>query len=563
MGSTGYRRKTDSIIIENIHAIETNEAMDVDNFTHHRLSGSFLYDYNSRLHIADTVTRFADPINNGRKMLIKGTDDFNTAKRTLVFGTNMSQVLDFSYGADIYLEVDLETEEGTRMVRVQVPDDKLEEYGICIFKDTVNDNYYIYLLEIIIYPDIRARYIRVCAKIGSSYMAMFGVELKEHQYLNCAYYQGSFQLTGNGNIGINYFELVDYVVGNHVFRTINNTLRDANRVQASELGNVFVYPAKNSYRIGQKSNTVVSLATMSSPMGEGQFGQFPLHVFTDAGIYNLNQGSGEVLYGSIHRFNLDVLDAKDMLMELGGAVVYVSRGAVYMLAGSNRTRISQPLESKQDVEESDDYFGFPSGSACRDAIAPITWDSFLSGMKMAYNHNENELVLSNATAGISYVYQFATGAWFATDEAFKIFVMQANGGWIGITASGSMYDLTEEDETTNYSSHVCFVTRPMLLGNRGLKKISRTIGRMIFDVVSGSSVMMGVYGSLNARDWTLLRSVTFDNGVNGLSLNDVMIKDTHSSAKYFIISFRATVGNDFEFTGLDMSVEDRFNRKLR
>lgn len=561
--STGYRRKTDSLIIENIHAIETREAMEVDNFTHHRLSGSFIYDYNTRLHIADTVTRFADPINNGRKMLVKGTDDFNTAKRTLVFGLNMTVASTYVPPADFYLEVDIETEEGRRMTRIQVPDDKLNDYGINVFYDTSTGKYHIYLLEVVTYPDIRARYFRVCAKTGSTYMSMFGVELKEHQYLNCAYYQSQFYMLGNGFVSVNQFQVPDSIINDHTFRTIENTLRDTNRVQVSDLGNIFVYPARNSYRIGQKSNTVVALATMSSPMSEGQFGQFPIHVFTDAGIFNMNQGSGDVLYSNVQRLNLDALDGKDKLLEIGGALVYVSRGAIYLLTGNNKNRISQSLESKQDLEESSDDFGFPDGSSCNTAMTPITWDNFLSGMIMAYNHDENELVLSNSTSGISYVYQLVSGTWFMTDEAFKMFVMRGNVSWFGIKSNGDVHDITSADETDTYTNHVCFVTRPMLLGNRGLKKVSRIVGRMVFDVINGSSVMMAVYGSMNARDWTLLRKVSFNDGVNNLTLNDLMIKDTHSSAKYFIISFGAVVGNDFELTAIDLSVEDRFNRKLR
>ena len=121
----------------------------------------------------------------------------------------------------------------------------------------------------------------------------------------------------------------------------------------------------------------------------------------------------------------------------------------------------------------------------------------------------------------------------------------------------------DHPHSSNYSAHVCLVTRPMLLGVRGFKKVRRMIGRMIFDVVSGSSVMMAIYGSLNGRDWELLRKVSYDNGINNLSINDLMIKETHGSAKYFILSFGAIVGNDFELTGFDATVEQTFGRKLR
>jgi len=554
----------ESLIIKNVHSITTRETMAIDNFTSHKFSANHLYDYNTRLHLSDVYTAFSEPKNNGRYQLVNTTDEtYMFIKKGLVFGANRQLIENSTYTSTFYIEVDLETEDGSRFSRKVIPLNEHNANGITIYNDTGTGLHYLYLKEVITYPDIRAKYLRVCMKNGSDTMVVFGNELKEHPFFNLSYYQHSFNKTTphNGFLSIISTPIPTTIIQDHIYRPINNILRDTNRVQASALGNIFVYPALNSYRIGQKGNTVIALASMSSPMSEGQFGAFPIHVFSESGIFTLNQGQGDILYSSVVRFNIDKLTSKNQLLELGGAIVYASRSGLYLLAGSQRKRISQALESKYGIESSSDYWGFPEGE-CRSALTMIDFETFMQGAVMAYNHVENEIIISNPT-GMSYIFQIDTGSWYKSSQSFNDFVMKIDGSYLSIDSTGALSEVDSENTANDYSENICFVTRPMRLGNRGFKKIARLLGRMVFNVVSGSSVKMSVYGSLNGRDWELMRSVAFDDGVNDLSLNDIMIKDTHASAKYFIVSFKAVVGSDFEFTGMDMTVEPRFTRKLR
>ena len=569
-GGADERFKIETITVKNIHSIETNEVMPIDNFTHHQLSGSFAYDYNSRLHIADTFTKIVQPRNVGRYYFSTGSSGIQhyNQKRALIYGNGFIPVMPPEWLIDYYIEVEIETEEGTRNVREHITLSNALSKGV-VFYSSDSFSYKIYIRELITYPDVRAKKFRIVAIInGDECHNIINIPLQEHPFFNVAFYQNhvitSSSYTEHNSYIPPYVFDADVYYSTYTPPPIKNIINDSNRLQASALGNPFVYPAINSYRIGQKANRIKAMASMSSPMSEGQFGQFPIHVFTTSGIFNLNQGNADVLYTNIHRLNLDVLDDKNKLIELGGAVAYMSNNSLYLLLGSERKRISLTLETKQKQEQSDDNFGFPLNSPCASSIISENWNEFVNSyMVMAYDFNEQEIYLCNTDIEKTLCYHLPSGTWYLRDEGFRNFILDAEGRYIAVTENGDVYNINDETSDSDYTDHVCLITRPISFGVRGYKKVRRLIGNMIFDVVSGSSVMLSLYGSVNGREWELMRKLTFDNGINNMSINDLMIKETHGSAKYFIISFGAVVGIDFELTGFEAMVQQTFSRKLR
>ena len=75
--------------------------------------------------------------------------------------------------------------------------------------------------------------------------------------------------------------------------TERNTYSEHDVVIASANSLPFYYPVENSYKV---DGNVTSLALMTEQISEVQTGQWPVVIFTDSGIYSLEQGEGTVLY---------------------------------------------------------------------------------------------------------------------------------------------------------------------------------------------------------------------------------------------------------------------------
>ena len=76
----------------------------------------------------------------------------------------------------------------------------------------------------------------------------------------------------------------------------NDTYTQPNILRVSELENPFIFPSEQTYTIS--NGEITGIATITAALSEGQFGEFPLYVFTEEGIWALQNGNGIVCYGA-------------------------------------------------------------------------------------------------------------------------------------------------------------------------------------------------------------------------------------------------------------------------
>lgn len=76
------------------------------------------------------------------------------------------------------------------------------------------------------------------------------------------------------------------------------------KLRVSAVYNPFSFPQTNTYTIS--SGSVLGMAAATAALSQGQYGEFPLYVFTTDGIWALRQGSGDILYASQSPVNREV-----------------------------------------------------------------------------------------------------------------------------------------------------------------------------------------------------------------------------------------------------------------
>lgn len=700
---------------------------------------------------------------------------------------------------NLLLEVEIETDDGTKINRFWSTITTAYQYGVTMYYDSVLGLFYLMFKEYITYPDLRAKKIRVLAydEGEQDYFLIRTFYLSAHPYLDFSYAKPEYNNGANLYYTPHLIELPSAIttMPQYTPPDEDNLLHDKNRVQVSLVNNAFLYPARYSYRIGTTSNEVMRIATMSEPMSQGQYGQFPLNVFSTQGIFNLNQGSNGILYGSISRLNLDRLLSKDALVELGGAIIYATPVGLFLLAGTNRKEISRDIEGgvnlvynridkwklpdtetevinievftygyaynqhavlderniapqgwrvpsddewknleeaigmspteldniswrgtteggklkstrvyPTDVEPrwntpntgATDEYGFcalPAGykdevnyfgvtahfwtstpyvnRSISNAYAQISretssspynglsvrciqdketgdvegdtgfgidndgnyfswvvigdyrwmkenlrskkfrnsetipyvqeytaWTAltsaartshysetdtlviidnseilihnifnhfsnsdfitYMQNAKLAYNHNDLELLVCNTQKNYSYVYQVEQNVWHKITNVYKQFFTINGNEYVGIDADGNTFRINDND--TYSDKMVGLLTRPMLLTSDNLKKIERLITRIINNS-SESETAVNLFVSLDGRVFTWLAGVSVSN--SGVTIDDMIIKRTHTSARYFIVSFGTVASEVFELTAFDIEMQQKHQSKLR
>jgi len=358
-------------------------------------------------------------------------------------------------------------------------------------------------------------------------------------------------------------------------REVNDLITDPNRLQVSELNNLFLYPAKNSYRIGTMQNVLTALATMSEPMSQGQFGQFPLHVFTKEGIFNLNQSqTPDVLYVNTLPLNMDVImGGTDGLVELGGAVVYATANGLFILSGTQVKEIGQVMEGSLTIPVSGiSHYQNVIKYNYTSMISDLSFLTVLSGVNMAYDHVNRELLLAVRSSNYTYVYSFDNNHWTKVGVGYAAFY-RGSEGLYGLEISRERVVVVHSENTVTANGLIhFFVSRPMKLGSNGLKKIERMILRGYQKVPTGKTSALYVFASPDGVQWKMIRGVNPTAGEN----TDIVVKRLHVSFRYIIVVYASpvlaasidtyplTLTNLIsQLQGFDVQLEQSYSGKLR
>lgn len=219
--------------------------------------------------------------------------------------------------------------------------------NICVYWK--EDTTYFYLPAIIGYPDYRASKLRIVyhKPLGDSTFQLCKIanyNLQKSETNNFAYYVSTyFRRASRGDEGGTYYnryEKIEIAISDSNFDDLVTTIDssateyiDSNRVQASELQNPLFFPAKYSYQVG--TGKILGIAANTEPLSTGQFGEYPLSVFTSKGIWTMLQGSGDVLFSNILPVNGEVVKNKDQIVPLSVGVTYTTEKGLYLISGRN------------------------------------------------------------------------------------------------------------------------------------------------------------------------------------------------------------------------------------
>ena len=94
----------------------------------------------------------------------------------------------------------------------------------------------------------------------------------------------------------------------------NDTYTQPNILRVSELENPFIFPSEQTYTIS--NGEITGIATITAALSEGQFGEFPLYVFTEEGIWALQNGNEIVCYGAQHQLNREPILPENPIVPL-------------------------------------------------------------------------------------------------------------------------------------------------------------------------------------------------------------------------------------------------------
>jgi hypothetical protein len=183
------------------------------------------------------------------------------------------------------------------------------------------------------------------------------------------------------------------------------------RLYVSEMDNPFIFTAKGVFSFDDE---IMGIATTTKALSSGQFGQFPLYVFTKGGIWSM-ETAADGSFVSKKPLSRDVALSADCITQIEQAVVFTTDKGVMLLTGSDIKNISPFMTGKHYVLE-DQSAGMLGKSGTWSPLLPAVSDAtpfmdFMRSAKCAYDYTGQRLLFFNDGEAYQYVYKFDTDTW--------------------------------------------------------------------------------------------------------------------------------------------------------
>lgn len=301
------------------------------------------------------------------------------------------------------------------------------------YKVTLNDGSVIYSKEwlpitqngITTFASIKAINAKIIVKKTNGEETSYSyldIPMQRHPNMPCSYsfiglhkYFGEYAFEKNGSHSI---ENIKDIIG----FTEDGTSRLVadNKVLVSELDNPFVFPEDKKITFQSK---VIGIAVASTALSQGQFGQFPLYVFTEDGIWVM-ETAADGSFVSQKPLSREVCTNPDSITSIDNAVVFVTDKGVMMIQGSQVMNISPymngrhyiPNESATNIISRQEGFG-EFENVIKDETPFV---AFMKKAKIAYDYVGQRLICiagGEKKEDFQYIYKIDTQTWHKV--AFK------------------------------------------------------------------------------------------------------------------------------------------------
>ena len=296
------------------------------------------------------------------------------------------------------------TYDATYLIRTYKEDKVVKKQFV--YKNTPSLSEQIYAFQI--FPDSRAYKMLVKATIISEGIqdVKYGeFTMRPHPYLDCAYYYGGLEN-----------KLVDLCRENTVIDYPTNAVDELdNKLLISEQDDPFTFPLAHRYSFQSK---VLGIAIANTALSQGQFGQFPLYVFTEDGIWAM-ETAADGSFVSQKPLSREVCVNPDSITSIDNAVVFVTNKGVMMIQGSKVMNISPfmngrhyvPNDSAKSLIAKQD--GFAEFESVISDETPFT--AFVKKAKVAYDYAGQRLIFmapkEEYNTNFQYIYKLDTQTW--------------------------------------------------------------------------------------------------------------------------------------------------------
>ncbi len=351
-----------------------------------------------------------------------------------------------------------------------------------------------------------------------------------------------------------------------------------NAMKVSEVNNPFTFPVQNTYQVGNGSITGIASNTIA--LSTGQFGEFPLYVFTTDGIWAMYVGGAEVNYTSSRPVSREVCNNPKSIKAIDTGVVFSTAKGIMVIAGSSTKELSEPIEGAVfDIDKLSLFKKALNHDKLTTLLSEVTGEDihdYIASANVGYNYIESEIWFTNPLKS-SYSYVFSKGLWYKVKQTGNRFVDDYPKQYL-LTSTGDLVDIASEVLITvsegkerAASQQIMLLTRPLKFGDVEFKQMLTAIMRGQLttvnlieeatptDILHKKWTGIHVYGSYDGERWVFLGGAEKQG-----ELNDIGTRIERTDCRYYRIALYGNVSLNSYINYLEMEGKQSILRtKLR
>ncbi len=336
------------------------------------------------------------------------------------------------------------------------------------------------------YPDSRAYRMEVYEEREEGGYKMLSLPLTPHRIRNEAYFLKTKTVTISGDRDSSGASAPE--IDMDITWSSANSIPNADDVESlpgflkvSEIDNPFYFPAAQTYKF---EGDILRIASNAEAISTGQFGQYPLFVFTTEGIWAMQvDTSGKGAYATQSPFSREVCAGDGTVCPVSGGIVFTTQRGVMAISGGQVTELSARLDGLDNVmmKNSRDLLTKVLKNAGISYMTPENIRTYINdgnGAKLAYNYLHNEVILSNIEYPYSYVYSLDNREWSMIDKTFDVTTNKYPELVVFETENNKM--LVFDDEGPG-AVEVAAITRPIKVDTLDFKRLRQAALRCTFE----------------------------------------------------------------------------------
>lgn len=276
-----------------------------------------------------------------------------------------------------------------------------------------------------------------------------------------------------------------------IVTSVNDKENLNSQIFTSVVNNPFVFEASGDNTVG--TGKILGIMANTEAVSQGQFGQYPLMVFTDEGIYGLSVNS-EGLYSRAYPISREVCNEDSPLVPTDRLVFFAAKKGLMAASGGSVACMSEQMRGRVPRN----FATFGEGKFL----------DFLKGCLIAYDYRDSILRIFSKGKSYQYIYNMVDKTFSMVNSGIEAqAVVNDYPDNLIQDTNGNVYSLTAKpdinEDTESYSGS--FTTRPLKLGGSMTLKSLRAV-KHLFDSDEGT-IGLEIYGSNDCKHWCKLPSV--------------------------------------------------------